>query len=383
MKILLIEHTCSEFVSSRLRLGVFLKKQGYNVYALVPNNGKEQHYKTIKNAGLSLLTYPYKRNDTNISSNLKRIKIFRGLIKEHQFDIVHSFKFQPNLYAAISSLGIRKSKLVLHITGLGVAFSDKKTPKIRILRFISQAIFLFNFIIADRLIFQNHDDEKELWLTSLFKKKHSVIEGSGVDIEKFDKQNFDIQALKNKRNLEDKFIMTFISRLVWQKGVREVVQAMKVLLEQYPNFYLQIVGNTDPKNPETVTEEFINENRVEGSIDFLGRRSDIPELLAISDLYVYPSYYREGLPRTGLEALATGLPIITTDSPGCNLLIEEGENGYLVLPKSAEAVKEAIEKIYNGNKMTTMGKRSREIAETKYQNEIIYKRIYSKYLEIL
>lgn len=382
MKVLIIEHTCSEFISSRLPLGRFLKQQGVEVCALVPDNGKAEQYEAITKAGLRLLKYPYKRNDTNLFRNIQRIFFFRKLFKEGQFDIIHSFKFQPNFYAALGSIGLRQTKLVLHITGLGIAFSEKTNLRISLLRFISQCIFLLNALVANTLIFQNHEDQKELWLSDKFQYKSKVIEGSGVDIQKFDKRNFDVSSLKLKQNLEGKFIMTFISRLVWQKGVKEVVQAVKELIAKYPNFYLQIVGDRDAKNPEAVTKEFIDNNIGSNNIQFLGRRSDIPELLAISDLYVYPSYYREGLPRTGLEALATGVPIVTTNSVGCNLLVDHGKNGYLVPPKSVPALKEAIEKLYRTSNLLDFGQNSRQLAERKYQNKVIYNQIYLAYLNL-
>ncbi len=148
MKILLIEHTCSEFVSSRLALGEFLIEKNNEIYALVPHNGKEKDYRAIINSGLKLIKYPYERNDTKFFSNLNRVLLFRRLLKKHQFDIVHSFKFQPNFYAVLAKIGLKKIKLVLHITGLGVVFSDKKKLKIRLLRFISKCIFTSNFLFS-------------------------------------------------------------------------------------------------------------------------------------------------------------------------------------------------------------------------------------------
>ena len=177
-KILLIEHTAAEFVISRLQLGLFLMEKGHEVYALLPENEDAKHYDEITEKGIHILTYPYDRNTGSLWSNVKSVLLFRRLFKTHKFDLVHSFKLQPNFYATLGKLFLRKTKLVLHITGLGVAFTDKNTLKMRFFRFISRCFFLLNFVIADRIIFQNPDDENDLWLTRFFRKKHSVIEGS-------------------------------------------------------------------------------------------------------------------------------------------------------------------------------------------------------------
>ena len=264
-----------------------------------------------------------------------------------------------------------------------MAFTDKNTLKMRLLRFVSRCIFLLNFLIADRIVFQNPDDEKDLWLTRFFHKKHSVIEGSGVDIRRFDKRNFDMEKIKRELDVEKKIILTFISRLVWQKGIREVIEASERLFKDFPAIHLLIVGKIDYSNPESVSEEFIKKYESHPQISFLGLRGDIPEILAVTDVYVYPSYYREGVPRTVLEALATGIPVITTDMPGCRLTVEEEENGYLIPPKSVGATEDAIRKILAEKNREEMGQYSRNLAERRFQNRIVYEKIYKKYLEII
>jgi len=382
-KILLIEHTTAEFVISRLQLGLFLIEKGHEVFALLPENDVTKYYDDISEKGIQILTYPYDRNTKSPLSNLKSILLFRRLFKAHKFDLIHSFKFQPNFYATLGKLLLRKIKLVLHITGLGVAFTDKNTLKIRFLRFVSRCIFLLNFVIADRLIFQNPDDENDLWLTHFFCKKHCVIEGSGVNIERFDKRNYDIEKIKRELGIEGKTVLTFISRLVWQKGVRETIEASERLFNDFPSLHLLIVGKIDNENPESISKEFIEKYKAYSQISFLGLRSDISEILAATDVYVYPSYYREGVPRTVLETLATGVPIITTDMPGCRLTIEDGKNGYLIPPKSVDETENALRKILVRKDLEEMGTYSRKLAEERFQNQIVYEKIYTQYLECL
>ncbi len=357
-------------------------QQGHEVYALVPA-GKEKDLEHIRQSGIKLIAYPYERNMMSIGANIGVVRYFIRVFREHRFDLIHSFKFQPNLYAVLARLFSPKSFLVLHITGLGLVFTKERSFKLRLFQLASKLIFLFNFIFASRIVFQNPDDEADLWLTGLFSRKLTVIEGSGVDIEKFDRKHFDPVATRQQLQLApDKFILTFISRLVWQKGIREVVQAVEELSAEHPKLQLLVVGDSDKSNPQAVSEAFIQSFEKHPNITFLGRRSDIPEILSITDLYVYPSYYREGLPRTVLESLATGIPIITTDMPGCNLTIEEGKNGYLIGIENVQEIKDAILKVYQSGRAKEMGAHSRHLAETKFQNKIVYQRIYDNYLQL-
>jgi len=379
-RILLIEHTCTEFISSRLKLGVFLKNNGFEVFALLPEGGSATQYETIEAAGVQVLTYPYKRNGRSLIVFLKTIHLFRKKFRQYQFDLIHSFKFQPNFYSCIASLFLKRTKLVLHITGLGIVFTDKKTIKLRLLKWVSQVIFCFNFLVADRIIFQNKEDQSSLWGLSFFQKKYALVEGSGVDIEKFNKHQYNQSLIRNKLNIaENQLVITFVSRLIWQKGIKELVDAIDLLAKKLPNLRTLIIGQRDVHNPESVSEAFINQYTSNPNITFLGRRSDVAELLAISDSYVFPSYYREGVPRSLLEALATGLPIITTYMPGCNLCVNEEKNGRLVAPKSTTDLAQAIYQVMTNGKVNEMGKESRLLAEKRFQNKLIYHKILMNY----
>lgn len=379
-KILLVEHTWPEFTNSRLKLGVSLIEKGMEVHALLPTQkGVEEYRQKIEAAGLTILTYDYEKNTTAIFSNINFVKAFRKIFKENNYDIIHSFKFQPNLYTILGSLFSVKSKVVLHITGLGIVFAKPSTLKKSILKFVSRCIFLFNFIFADKIIFQNDDDEEELWLTSKFKNKTSVIEGSGVDTIRFDKNTYDKDKLRNSLHLEDRVVISFISRLVFAKGVRELINTIEAISQDYPEVLLLVVGSIDQDNPNSLTEEFISKYDKHPNIRFLGYRKDTAEILAITDIYAYPSYYREGVPRTVLEALSTGIPIITTNMPGCKLTVKNGENGYLIEPRSEESLKIALLNMLNDNKREEMGLSSRHLALSRFSNPIIYDKIFKTY----
>lgn len=379
-----MEHTWPEFTNSRLKLGVSLIEKGMEVHALLPKKQDIDEYRhKIESAGLKIFTYDYEKNTTAVMSNLKFVKIFRNLFKQNEYDIIHSFKFQPNLYTVLASLFSIKSKIVLHVTGLGIVFASPTTFKKSILKFVSKCIFLFNFLFADKIIFQNEDDVSDLWLTSFFKKKLSVIEGSGVDVERFNKSNFDVSEKRKEFGLEGKMVITFISRLVSAKGVHELLNSIEILVKTNPDIILLVVGSIDKDNPDSLSKEYISQFDKHTNIRFLGYRKDTAEILAVTDIYAYPSYYREGVPRTVLEALSTGIPIITTDMPGCKLTVLDGENGYLIEPRSTIALKLALERLLNNEKRDELGAVSRQIAVSKFEKSIIYNKIIKIYSQLI
>ena len=145
------------------------------------------------------------------------------------------------------------------------------------------------------------------------------------------------------------------------------------------NAKLLIVGWSDEHNPRHVEASYINEFKNDKNIQFLGRCDNVRELLALSDVFIYPSYYREGIPRGILEALSMGLPIITTNMPGCNLTVIQNQNGLLISPKSWEQVKEAVKKMINENNLLGMGIKSRLLVENSFSEDIIFSQIEDIY----
>ncbi len=156
-----------------------------------------------------------------------------------------------------------------------------------------------------------------------------------------------------------------IARLLGDKGVREYVEAVRRIKARYPDVVFRLVGWID-ENPNAIREQELNDWVSEGVVEYLGRLSDVRPAIADCTVYVLPSY-REGTPRTVLEAMAMGRPIITTDAPGCRETVVDGENGFLVPVKAVDELVSAMEKfVLFPGLVEKMGRRSREIAEAKY-----------------
>jgi glycosyltransferase involved in cell wall biosynthesis len=307
-KILIVENFGADFFQSRTALAKSLINQGYEVHALIPNDGFGDK---LVELGIHVNSYSLDRSNKGIIQILKLIFFYRQLFQREQFDIIHSFRFQPNLISCFAKLRISKSKLILHITGLGIAFSSSQF-KFLVYKFISQCIYLFKFYISDVIIVQNPDDAKTLFASSIFPSKIHLIEGSGVDIQKFIKTESNIRTELGIS--KDSIIFTCITRLIWEKGIRELLVAFDKLIKLHPECKLILVGWPDIDNPQHIPLSYFNSWKDSTHVFFLGKRKDISSILSGSDIYIYPSYYREGIPRSILEALSIGLPILTTNT---------------------------------------------------------------------
>ena len=219
--------------------------------------------------------------------------------------------------------------------------------------------------------FQNPDDE------SLFRKLNilsahantCVVNGSGVDVSQFNVAHFIESAAP-------RFLL--IARLLGDKGVREYVQAAKQVKQHYPDTQFDLVGWIDT-NPNAITQAELDQWVAAGVLNFLGRLNDVRPAIRDCSVYVLPSY-REGTPRTVLEAMAMGRAVITTDAPGCRETVVDGDNGFLVPIKDADALAQAMLRFIEKPDLSIqMGQRSRIIAEDKYDvhkvNEKMLKRM--------
>jgi len=371
----LIENFSADFYKARVPLAKFLSNIGWDVYALVPKN---EYNEMVFSEGINVIEYNFDRKNKGLIQVIRLIKIYWTIIRDYDFDVIHSFRFQPNVLNVLSNL-FNKRKLVLHITGLGIAFSNSSFKYI-FFRILSQIIMQINMFRANELIVQNQNDIEDIWLAELWRKKIHLIKGSGVDLVLFNKTSFNRDQLRKSMliPIENK-VFICITRLIWEKGIREMIEAFQSLSIDYPNLQLWIVGWSDNDNPRHIENAFIQSFEKDNNIKFLGKKDNIRELLAVSDVFLYPSYYREGIPRSILEALAMSLPIITTDMPGCNLTVINGKNGYLISPKSARAIEEAVVQFINNDNADEMGNASRLLCENEFSDTIIFDQISKVY----
>jgi len=295
----------------------------------------------------------------NVSMNpvalLRSISTMRALLKAERPDVLIAYTIKPVIIAATAGRAERVPLIVSLITGAGYAFTEGREARRRISRIAASALYRLAFRRSDVIIFQNPDDEAMFRDLRLLPSKQSafVVNGSGVDLEQFSVV---------PRPAQTAFLM--IGRLLKDKGVREFTSAAKRLKAIQPHVSITLVGDLDP-SPNSIRPAELDELRRSG-IDCVRYLDDVRPAIAACSVFVLPSY-REGTPRSVLEAMAMGRAIITTDAPGCRETVCDGENGFLVRPRDAQSLFEAmIRFVEDPGLAMRMGERSREIAEEKY-----------------
>jgi glycosyltransferase involved in cell wall biosynthesis len=234
------------------------------------------------------------------------------------------------------------------------------------------------FFRADKIVLQNYDDQNDLYLNLFWKKKTHVILGSGVDIKDFNPKRFNRNELRAKYKFDNNcMIFTCVTRLLKEKGIVELVKGFEIFNKKNPDSILIIVGWVDFLNPNALDPLFIENYTNSDKIRFVGKSILVHEYLAISDIFIYPSYYREGIPRAILEAMSMSLPIITTNMPGCNLTVKS--NGFLIKPKSISSIVDVLYKISETDNLQTFGSNSRSMVTNIFSTDIIFNKLYLLY----
>jgi glycosyltransferase involved in cell wall biosynthesis len=246
-------------------------------------------------------------------------------------------------------------RFVALVTGLGYAFTGGREPKRLLSRVLGLILYQRAFRRADIAVFQNPDDREDFRRLRLLPKKLPVgmINGSGVDLD-----------LYQPAPLPETLSFLMIARFLKDKGVREFGEAAARLKRSHPHLRISLVGWLD-QSPDAIDPTDLERFEAAG-VEMLGRLEDVRPAIAAASVYVLPSY-REGTPRSVLEAMAMGRAIITTDAPGCRETVVDGDNGLLVPPRDAEALHEAMLRFVEDPDLARrMGERSRWLAERKY-----------------
>jgi glycosyltransferase involved in cell wall biosynthesis len=335
--------------------GDFIKdlvKLGYKVIALGPDEGFESK---INELGAVYRKYYLQRTGLNPLSELKSIVSLSKILKKIKPDIVFSYAIKPTIYGSIAAVLNNTTKKYSLITGLGYTFTGE-TFQHKALQEVLKILFKITFKFNNVVFFQNPDDLNDFKnMNILNNTKVKVINGSGVNIDWYYYTEPVIKPVS--------FLL--IARLIWDKGIKEYIEAAKILKKKYPEIEFRLLGPID-SNPAAIKLNEINDLVNNGLITYLGKKEDVRPYISSCSVYVLPSY-REGTPRSVLEAMSMGKPIITTDSPGCRETVKDGENGFLVPIKNFYELASAMEKfILEPSIIGVMGKKSREEVEKRY-----------------
>ncbi|AXC85537.1 glycosyltransferase family 1 protein [Salmonella enterica subsp. salamae serovar 56:b:[1,5]] len=366
MHIILITNTLSSIFLFRMRLISKLIERGDHISVLIPHYESSNNSADIlKNMGVSVYFYRSSRTGVNPFVEVLTVISIFNVLQKIKPDVVFSFFPKPIVFGTIGAKLARVKRIVSMFEGLGYCFTIRKNSgsiKKSILKFIQLILYKLFLRFSDIVLFLNKDDANELLVKHRIKvKSFDVVGGIGVNLEQY--------SYNSLVSHNEPLVFTMVSRLLIDKGIREYVAAAKIVKEKYPATVIQVVGGIDD-NLGGITPQELEKWKLDKSVNFTGPVSDISKELIKTSVFVLPSY-REGVPRSTQEALAIGLPVITTDVPGCRETVINNLNGFLIPPwDSNELAKKMIFFIENPYIICQMGKQSRLLAEEKFNEEV-------------
>ena len=362
MKVVITINTSWNIYNFRKGLIESLLAEGHEVVAVAPRDGFSY---LLENLGCKFIHLAMENKGTNPFKDYTLYKRYLRVYDALKPDVILQYTIKPNIYGTLAarSIGI---PVINNVSGLGTVFLHKNP-----LYKIALLMYRFAFKSPRRVFFQNNDDLKLFVSRGLVKEDIcDVLPGSGVDLDA-------ISKVKYVKETPFKFLM--LSRILFDKGVLEFVEATKILKKKGYDFTSQLAGGLDDSKmgvPKIIVDSWVEEHIV----DYLGELKDVRNVLSECQCAVLPSY-REGTPKALLESGAMGKPIITTDAPGCREVVISGENGFLCKVKSAADLAEKMEVVLqmSEGELRIMSNNSRKFIEDKFDQKIVI----DKYLKVI
>lgn len=332
-KIAIISNSAFSTVNFRKRLIEDLTANGWTVYVLAPDfNNKYRNI--LEAAGAIPVDIRMVRTGMNPAGDLRSLYSLATTLKRISPDATFSYGIKPVIYGLIASRIASVSNRYAMIAGLGLLYVDQEplSRRRKFLKWMANLMYTFSLRYAEKVFFQNFED------IDLFVGKNMIpgnkavkLNGTGVDIDEF------------KPAMAERGTVTFIlvSRLIKEKGIYDYVEAANRIKKNQPGVAFILLGDRD-ENPNSVELSDLKKWVAEGVIEWPGHVDDVRPWLRKSSVFVLPTYYREGIPKSILEAMAMGLPVITTDIPGCREAVIDGVNGILIPPKDIESLTKAM-----------------------------------------
>lgn len=342
------------FCSHRLPLAIAAKDAGYDIAVVtrVGVNGDR-----IRDAGLRLIPFEMSRRAMNPFLEAWVLWRLVRVYRREKPDIVHHVAMKPVLYGTLAARLCGVRHVVNALAGMGWILASG-TWLARIVKW--SVLSLFRVILPRTSVIVQNRDDAEL-IRGLGCHRVHLIRGAGVDVV----------AIQASSEPPGPCVVLLAARMLWDKGVGEYVEAARVLRARGVDVRMVLAGNPDESNPASIPREVLYGWHESNTVEWLGYREDMPALLKRCHIVCLPSY-REGIPKFLLEGLAAGLPVVTTDTPGCRETVAEGVNGFLVPPRDALALADALDRLISDDKLRkSMGIASRNLAISEFSSERI------------
>lgn len=348
---------------------ISLLNEGYQVITIAP---EDNYSKKLEALGARFIHIDIDQGGTNPVKDFKTLLCFKRIFSENNIDVVLNFTPKNNIYATLAA-SRHNVKVINNIAGLGVLFINENiTSK------IARTLYKFSQRYAHKIFFQNEDD-RALFLNNGMARTEITdrLPGSGADLSRF-------QLSPAHDDGKARFLL--IARMLYDKGIGHYVEAARSLKQNYgDSVEFRLLGFLDVNNPSAVSKEEMQDWVDEGIVSYLGVSDKVEEEIAQVDCMVLPSFYREGVPKSLLEAGAMGKPIVTTDNVGCRETVEHGINGYLCEPQSTESLITMLEKVIqmSHEERLSMGIKSREKIEKEFDEQIVINKYLAAIKEVI
>jgi len=371
-KILFIISEESYFISHRLNLAIEALENGYKV-GILCNRGKNTTL--LKDKGIEVYNFSLSRTSLSPVNHIQTIIQISKTFKLYQPDLIHAVAIKPVIFSSIVTKFQDIDSRVFALGGMGFIFSSNKFLAKLLRPFV---VLFLKYCLSGgktRLIMQNKDDCKTVWDLKLIQEnKTRLIEGAGVDTNLF---------MPKEEKLKKIPTIILPARLLWDKGIREFVEAAKIIKSKSIAARFILVGSQDIHNPENIELEVIEKWVDKELIEYWGFSDDMPKIMSEASIVCLPSY-REGLPKVLIEAASCAKPIVTTNVPGCKEVVSHGLNGYLVKVRESRDLAIRLEElIIDKNLRHSMGQEGRKIVLNRFAENLITNKTRKVWEEVL
>lgn len=372
VRILFVVNVDWFFLSHRLPIARAARDAGAEVIVAAGDTGRGEE---IEREGIKFVPLEISRGGTHLGREVRAVRELLRLYRRLRPALVHHVTIKPILYGSLAARLVPGTGAVNAISGLGYVFT--KDVRAGMLRSLIRPLYRLALRNRrSRTIFQNPDDLAYCLSSGLVHAGQTVlIRGSGVDCSHF--------VLRPEAAGPPLVVLS--SRMLWDKGVGDFVQAARLVREDFPEARFALVGAADPDNPKAVPKAQLRSwSEEEGIVEWWGFRRDIVDVLQQSSVVVLPSRYPEGVPKSLIEAAAVGRAIVATDTPGCREIVRDGENGLLVPPGDVPRLADAIGRLLaDPIRRQQFGQSGRELVEREFAVEIVVEKTMHVYAELL
>lgn len=366
MRVAIIINTSWNIFNFRKGIVSALINRGDEVIAIAP---QDDYSEIITGWGCKFVPIEISGTGMNPIKDGKLYFALKKILRRESPDVIVSYTIKPNIYASIASAQL-KIPCICNVSGLGTVFLRKG-----MLRTVAITLYNFAFRYNKWIFFQNPDDQDEfLSNVKIAREKTSLLPGSGVDIDTFEYSPF---------SKGEDTVVLMIARLIIEKGIRDYIEAIKIIKVKYPKVRFRLLGSLDEGHVRSITKDELNEWIEAGLIDYKDHQEDVRSEIALAELVVLPSY-REGTPRTLLEAGAMGKALLATDVPGCRHVVQDGENGFLFCVQNPADFAEKIQ-LYlslSHDDRKKMSVKSREVVASRFDEKIVVRKYLDKIDEL-